>query len=448
MRRLFCAFSGRCFSTSASFQGGMINFAKGHPNPGLLPVEEMQEILAKVGSRSSNQHDRLQKSLNYPTSDRGDPELLAELSAFMDRHTQKDEWGSPPTTAVDDICLSESPATTDMFLTTGVSHGLEMLCRTQTKPGDVVLIEKPTYFLAADIFASHGLTMQSLPMRGASGGVDVDRLEELLQSGEMRPPRMIYIIPTHQNPTARTMSIEDRWKLAIIARRYGILVAADEVYHLLDWRDVTNDDDPRPARMALFDSMISSKQAVADAPRFGCCVSISSFTKIFAPGVRCGWIEGPKQIVDSLVSLGYIQSQGGCAPFMGELLYTSLSEGISDHVLTRLNTAYAERCRLLCQSLQTEAGIQIDTIPLGGYFLWVTFAGIDDTTAFLEYCDGRGVKFLPGKRCDTTGAEGESPTSACQKWARLCFADLDVADIEKGSRLLLSCYREYLAKLK
>jgi DNA-binding transcriptional MocR family regulator len=219
----------------------------------------------------------------------------------MDRHTQSDDLGSPPTE--DGISLSET-STTDLFITHGVSHGLDILCTAQTQPGDVVLIERPTYFLVNGIFSSHGLTIKSLPMK-SSGGVDIDRLEELLRSGEMVPPRMIYIIPTHQNPTARTMSIEDRWKLAVVAARYGILVAADEVYHLLDWRDETSDG-PRPARMAVLGSKIST---TTSSPRLGCCVTVSSFTKIFAPGVRCGWIEGPKEVIDSLVALGYIQSQ-------------------------------------------------------------------------------------------------------------------------------------------
>jgi DNA-binding transcriptional MocR family regulator len=126
----------------------------------------------------------------------------------------------------------------------------------------------------------------------------------------------------------------------------------------------------------------------------------------------------------------------------------SLAEGVGDRVLNNLNTAYEERCRRLCEILQTEPRIQIDTIPLGGYFLWVTFSGIDDTTVFLEYCEGKGVKFLPGKRCDClqedNGALSGLPADACQKGARLCFADMDLTDIEQGAELLVTCYREYV----
>ena len=130
----------------------------------------------------------------------------------------------------------------------------------------------------------------------------------------------------------------------------------------------------------------------------------------------------------------------------------SLSEGIGDRVLKDLNTAYAKRCQALCDILQTEPGIQIDTIPLGGYFVWVTFSGIDDTAVFDEYCQSKGVKFLAGRRCDSLSSEddkeGENiwtcglPANTCQKRARLCFADMDFDDLEQGARLLVSCYRD------
>jgi DNA-binding transcriptional MocR family regulator len=147
--------------------------------------------------------------------------------------------------------------------------------------------------------------------------------------------------------------------------------------------------------------------------------------------------------------------QGGCAPFMGELLRTSLAEGIGDRILNKLNAAYKERSRRLYEILQTEPGIQIDSIPLGGYFLWISFSGVDDTTTFVEYCESQGVKFLPGKRCDPLDEENSNaaafsglPPNECQKWARLCFADLDVEDLEDGAKLLISCYREYVADTK
>ena len=433
---------------------------------------EMQKILEHMASPSNQ--ERLKTSLQYLGSDRGDPVLLKEISLFLRRHTLEDELPHQlPMTATDDNNLSYE---LDMFLTHGVSHGLDMLCTTQTTPGDVVLIERPCYFLAAGIFRSHGLKIESLPMKRQSvngvGGalmVDVDALSRGLEDGSIGVPRMIYIVPTHQNPTASTMPTADRWKLCRLARKYGILVAADEVYHLLDWRD---DKKQRPARFSVLDHILSKQCESSEIDpctethnnkQPGCSVSVSSFTKIFTPGVRCGWIEGPTEIIDSIVDLGYIQSQGGCAPFVGNVLRTALEEGFQDRILEGLNESYRERCRILCDVLESEPGIEIHSRPTGGYFLWVDFLDLpgaetqvdgdcgEDSPAslFARLCFGRGLKFMPGIKCDSVVEcfeQSGQPKDLCQYSARLCFADMDVDDVGDGALLLIELYREYTGK--
>jgi DNA-binding transcriptional MocR family regulator len=443
-RRANIHIPGACYTTTTT-ANNMINFAKGHPNRTLLPVQEIRDILNQV-SLASNE-EALADSLNYPKRDPGTLRILEQLQAFLDRHTNDDDFGDYQRRS---SIGSEPAPETHFFMTHGVSHGLDMLCTAQTSQGDVVLVEQPTYFLAAGIFQTHGLVVKSLPMKHE--GVDLDKLELDLENGTLKPPRMIYIIPTHQNPTASVMPIVDRWKLARIARRYGILVVADEVYHLLDWRDVARDGQ-RPARMAVVDCLLAkgdnNNNKEGDPPPGGCCVSVSSFTKIFAPGVRSGWVEGPMHIVKSLENIGYIQSQGGCTPLVGELMHASLKSGIGDRVLAKLNAAYRERSKILCEILASENGVHIHTVPTGGYFVWVSFDGVADTNAFLEeVCVNRGVRFLTGQRCDVTSGsvELEESSSPCRRYARFCFADLDVEDIKKGANLVLECYRAYLKR--
>ena len=140
--------------------------------------------------------------------------------------------------------------------------------------------------------------------------------------------------------------------------------------------------------------------------------------------------------------------QGTCAPFMGELMRVALKERICDQVLAKLNRSYKERSELLCRILQTEPGITIHNIPLGGYFIWVSFEGIDNTSDLLAFCQTKGVNFLAGERCgsfvqdndDDNGWEG----AWCRRSARFCFADLDVADLEAGAKRLIDCYQEYM----
>ncbi|KAL3914806.1 MAG: hypothetical protein SGILL_005947 [Bacillariaceae sp.] len=435
----------------------------------------MQEILQSISSQQ--QEERLETCLQYLKNDRGDPELLQAIRIFMAQNTKDDEvpqGSSPllPTETSSSSSPSSSSLDDNMFLTHGVSHGLDILCTTQTHPGDIVLVERPTYFLGAVIFQSHGLKVQSLPMKKADNGiltVDVDVLHEGLWSGTIHIPRMIYIVPTHQNPTGHTMPLEDRWKLCRLARQYNILVLADEVYHLLDWRQnerVGNVVKKRPARFSVLDQLVAetipvrtptTQDDINQTERLGGSVSVSSFTKIFAPGVRCGWIEGSTEIIQSLVNLGYIQSQGGCAPFVGELLRTALTGGWQERILKKLNASYQARCDMLCDILQTEPGIQVRIRPTGGFFVWVDFldlpkdesSQLDPASAFATYCLSRGLKFMPGVRCDPLVDDCDQSRQSkdlCYNSARLCFADQNVEDVENGAKLLIDCYRDYTSQ--
>lgn len=279
---------------------GMIDFARGHPNYSLLPTEETRCLLEKLSQAGDASSNVLRNALQYG-DEKGSLCFREELASFLERHTKDDDFGEM--SAQLERCREDEANC--LFITNGVSHGIDLLCATQSKPGDVVLIERPSYFLVQGILKSHCLIIRSLPMHAGTGGVDVDTLEEMVENGVMDAPRMIYIIPTHQNPTGHTMPIEDRVKLAAFASRHGVLIVADEVYHLLDWRNVDSDG-RRPARMASLSALI---RASTEDPPSGGCVSVSSFTKIFGPGIRCGWVQGAPDIIDSLVNYGYIKSQ-------------------------------------------------------------------------------------------------------------------------------------------
>ena len=137
----------------------------------------------------------------------------------------------------------------------------------------------------------------------------------------------------------------------------------------------------------------------------------------------------------------------------------ALEEGICDTVLSNLIVTYQERAALLCLTLQGEPRIHISTVPRGGYFVWISFAGIADTSRqFLPYCQERGVNFLPGIRCGSFvrrqepqqhqqqhAANDDDNDDECKRSARLCFADMNVDDIENGAQLLVKCYQEFMA---
>lgn len=404
----------------------MINFAKGHPNSSLLPIDPMKELLSLMQEQGN-----LNAYLNYPKQDTGNEEFVHQLKEFLAQETSQDDAGE----------TSETTPDNEIFISHGVSHAVELLCATLTQPGDVVGMEVPTYFLVGRIFENHGLGLQPLPMTTTTYMLDVTRFEQLLDSGDMTPPRLIYTIPTNHNPTASTLPVKDRIKLARLAEKYNFYVVADEVYHLLDWRDESTT--PRPARMACYNNN--------DSDNDGRCLSVSSFTKIFCPGVRCGWIEGPRHVIQQVVNYGYVQSQGGCVPFVGELLRLGLEHGICRNVLSQLKNAYKERAELLYTILQSSGTIQVAVKPTGGYFLWIQLPSCCDASAFAKYTLERGIKILPIAASDpfTTAAEGDDDDSSiAQSYARLCFATLPLQELEEGAHKLVQLLAEYQASGK
>ena len=276
------------------------------------------------------------------------------------------------------------------------------------------------------------------------------------------------------------MQLSDRWMLVKLARRYGFIIAADEVYHLLDWSSSLSTSkrkrgkNQRPARFAVLDHVLSNDECLdatltmskkasdknqqQQLSTQGCAVSINSFTKIFSPGLRCGWIEGPVSIIDSIVNLGYIHSQGGCVPFTGNILWTALTSGIQDRYLDKLIMSYRTRSQMLCDTLETENGIRIHKKPEGGYFCWVEFTNIESVEDFANYCQDGGLTIMSGLICDamldddegnynTVEQQSHQSRELCKHSARLCFAYMDKADIVDAAKLLIKLYREYIGGL-
>mmetsp|Transcript_6874 Transcript_6874/g.14088 ORF Transcript_6874/g.14088 Transcript_6874/m.14088 type:complete len:558 (-) Transcript_6874:26-1699(-) len=510
--------------TSSSNDSHRIRYdlSRGHPNDALLPIAEMQAIASSflndvtpktlaidgippvhVSSKENSSIRSWVRSLNYGPN-AGDDRFLAGLQTFLNRHAEADLLDDPPSPT--DVVDSETFASKmpienaindqNLFITGGVSHGLELLCATLTHPGDEVWVERPTYFLAPKIFESHGLVVKPLPMLSdhctqnkskldprataicdvdsdGIGRVDIDRLIDMVENRRVPSPKIIYIIPSYQNPTGRMMTVQERWMLASFALRNNVIVVADEVYHLLDWElnGAGAHSSRRPARMFRFHNSVVSRNKV-DMTLFskgvmdddlhssqGCCISVSSFTKIFAPGIRLGWIEAPHHIIQKLNHRGYINSQGGVAPFTGRMMTHAIEFGLLDKYLDRIKLEYRERHQIICNILEEEPRIALLSRNYsskfnraGGYFVWIQFPSDVDSLELLKFSQEEyGVKFMPGIRCDpfASKADGFNKFSTTQSGlvlkscARLCFADLDKDDLVKGTRKFLQAFRSF-----
>ncbi|MGB5749525.1 MAG: PLP-dependent aminotransferase family protein, partial [Desulfobacterales bacterium] len=182
----------------------MIDFGVGQPSPALLPLA----LLKEAAARRLDENDP--SFLAYGTN-QGDGYFRAELADYLNEHYH--------------ILVDAD----QLFVTSGASMGLDLLCTLFARPGDTIFVEEPSYFLALRIFTDHHLKIISLPMD--AGGLNIGVLEEKLIRHQ---PVFLYTIPTFHNPFSVTLGAERRKQLVELSRRHNFLIIADEVYHLLN----------------------------------------------------------------------------------------------------------------------------------------------------------------------------------------------------------------------
>ena len=313
----------------------MINLSKGHPTEALYAHTE----LARASRAAAARMDSAEFSLDYG-NEGGSARFAAALAGLL---AEEDAAATNPAAPSASFDLSDR-----LFVTNGVSHALDVISAVLARPGDRCLTEAATYFLAVDIFRSHGLDVDAAPA-APDGSLDVDALGSGLRDGSVPAPQLVYLCPIHSNPTGNTLSAEDRSELVALALEFQFFIIADEVYHFLDWPAAAGGGgSAKPARMAAFDpaylrtekedkasldvysssapmasegdgTRAPAPKAGAGEPAGGVVVSVSSFSKILGAGLRLGWIEAAPDVIENLSVHPYVLSGGGVAPFMGAL---------------------------------------------------------------------------------------------------------------------------------
>ena len=329
----------------------MIDLAIGHPSPSLLPLE----LIREAGRRRLATDFTPYLQYGYEP---GDGYFRSALAAFLSRH-----YG---------LTVSEE----QLFVSGGVSQALDLLCTVYAKPGDTVFVEEPTYFLALRIFSDHRLTIVSLPTD--QGGLVIEALEEQLKS---RRPEFLYTVPTHQNPSGATLGSERRRRLMELSRQKGFLVFADEVYHLLTYGHAP------PPPLSAFDSQ--------DAE--GRLLSLGSFSKILAPGLRLGWIQAPPTLLRPLAECGMLDSGGGLNPFTSAVVRSAIESGLQDSHLQRLRLEYGSRLQAMASALERRMAGKVEfSTPDGGFFFWLRLTDGRDSAGLLPAAKANRTSFVPG----------------------------------------------------
>jgi len=375
-----------------SIPEGVIDLGWGHPSPRLHPVDTLRRA-AKIALV-----DGAPVPLQYGATQGYGP-LLHSLAEFL--------------SAQESYASTVSPD--ELFLTAGASQAIDHATTLFTQAGDTVFVEEPTYYLIQSIFEDHGLNVVGVPTD--SNGLRTDALEAVLEDEDIPNPKMLYIIPTYQNPSGSVLPADRRRKLVELAQQYNFIVLADEVYHLLHYGESP------PPPIASFDDSDE-----------GCVLSLGSFSKILAPGLRTGWIHARPPIIQRFATAGLTISGGGLNHFTSTLVHAVLEHGMLHDNIARLRRTYAERVSAMTAALRQHLGDAVDfTAPGGGYFFWLTFAEGTNTDDLLPVAQERGVNYRPGTAFSASGGFTDA--------IRLAFALYEPDMLAEGIRRIAQAHR-------
>ncbi len=361
---------------------GFIDLGMGNPDLALLPIDALRQ--SAEAYFSANDPRPLQYGI-----EQGNGYFRLALAEFL-----TEAYGA-----------SVEPDL--LFVTSGASAALDLLCSLFTRPGEVIFVEEPSYFLALRIFEDHGLRVVSIPMDDE--GLIVDALEGALAE---HSPKFIYTIPTFQNPSGRTLTQARREKLVALAQQYGFLIIADEVYHLLAYGQ------PPPPPLAAF---------VKDVKQV---ISVNSFSKILAPGLRLGWIQAHPAMISKLVGCGMLDSGGGMNPFVSALALGLIETGGLTENIAGLRAEYSRRLGIMDAALKTHFPEAVYTLPKGGFFFWVRLPG-RDMKEMRRNVKKYDVDYRPGALF--------SSREEMQDFMRLSFCFYSSPEIEVGIERLKKC---------
>jgi len=365
---------------------GVIDLGMGNPPLSVLPLDIIRE--AAQSALSQNDNSFLQYGL-----EQGDGYFRAALANFL-----TDGYGFPVSSE-------------NLFVTTGISNGLDLLCSLFTRAGDTILVEEPSYFLALRIFADHQLNV--VPVETDENGLIPASLEEKLAGSR---PKFLYLIPSFQNPTGHTLTEDRRDQIVELAGKHDFILAADEVYQLLDYSH-------KPP---------SSFGAYIDSERV---ISLGSFSKILAPGLRLGWMQAHADTIKRFALSGLLDSGGGLNPFTSAILRRVIeSGGLADNIRT-LKHRYQVQLSAMDAALRRHLPEVKYAVPLGGYFFWLRFPDSVDVGELRKQAPAFKVDFRQGALFSSRGG--------LKNHMRLCFVYYEADLIEEGVRRLRQCLDQF-----
>lgn len=325
-------------------QPGMISFAGGNPSPNALPDETVSELASYVLKENG-------KSILQYGATEGYPPFLESLRAFVAAQLGR-----------------EVPA---ILPVTGSTQAMDLLCKAMIDPGDTILVENPSFLGNLQCMKLYQANL--VPLESDNDGLLPDDLEEKIRRYQ---PKMLYTIPTFQNPSGRTLSLERRKQVAMLANRYHMIVAEDDPYRDLRYRG-------------------AHLPAIKSFDEDGWVMFLGSFSKIISPGLRVGYIAGDPEVIRKC-TVGKQSTDVHTANLNQAIVDQFLRRDLLPDHIRSICAEYGKKMQLMLDLLSAfPSGVRF-TRPDGGLFIWVELPESLNAVSLLSRAIERKVAYVPG----------------------------------------------------
>lgn len=374
----------------------IISFAAGNPAAESFPTEALARLSADIFANSAA------TALQYGMTE-GYPPLRDAIAK-----RQREVFGIGRSREAGDAYTDST------VVVSGGQQGIELACKALCNEGDVVICENPSFIGALNAFRSCGAKTVGVEME--ADGIDADDLERVIKANPNA--KMLYLIPTFQNPTGITTSAEKRRRIYEIAKKYSLPILEDNPYGELRFAG---------EEIPTIKSMDTE----------GLVIYCSSFSKILSAGMRVGFVVGPEEIVTKMV-VAKQSEDVHTNLFFQMLCYRFMTECDLDGHIASIRALYRRKCQLMLGELEKHLPKEITfTRPEGGLFIWCTLPEGVDMNAFVKSAIDKKVAVVPGTtfNCDT-----EAPSRAF----RLNYSTPSDEQIVEGVKRLGEAAREFL----
>lgn len=367
----------------------IISLAGGNPASELFPGDELSKIAGKILMTNPT------LALQYGTTD-GYP----KMKDCARKRAEK----------VNSVYEND-----EILIMTGANQGIDLTAKAVLNKGDKVIVESPSFIGSLNAFRTYEAELVGVTVE--ADGMNMDELEETLKNTD--GVKMIYTIPTFQNPTGCTMSLEKRKRMLEIASKYDVLILEDNPYGDLRF---AGEDVPTIKSLDTEDRVVYA----------------GSFSKILSPGMRLGYIVAPAPLAEKIEMLKQVNDVH--TPMITQLMCVEFMKKYDiDKYIAKNRELYGKKCAAMVSAMEKyfPQGKVKWVVPEGGIFLWCECPTIEDITPIVDKCLEKKVAIVPGSNFATD-------IYAPSNMFRLNYSSATIENIEEGVRRLGEVLTEML----